>query len=79
MSDLLDAIINNYTCPEYYFNVKKYQIYQDEKGRTPLIIAIIKGKEDIAKKLIVKRNSINIQDKNGNSPLMYAILSMLAG
>ncbi|AYV78643.1 MAG: hypothetical protein Edafosvirus21_22, partial [Edafosvirus sp.] len=39
MSDLLDAIINNYTCPEYYFNVKKYQIYQDEKGRTPLIIA----------------------------------------
>lgn len=50
-------------------------IEKDYKGRTALMLALKKGHTEIAKLLLEKSKNVDIQDKDGETALMYAITS----
>lgn len=45
---------------------------QDDTAATPLILATLKGNENIVKMLVEKGANINVQNWQGHSPLQYA-------
>ncbi|TKZ32334.1 ankyrin repeat domain-containing protein [Brachyspira catarrhinii] len=46
--------------------------FQDENGKTPLIIAVIKGNKDIVRALINAGADLNIKDNDNKTALDYA-------
>lgn len=51
---------------------KEYIDAREEHGRTPLFLAVSKGYISIAKLLIPRGSSVNVQDNYGNTPLHIA-------
>lgn len=63
------------TVVEIYLNIIKKGAnvnYQNTKGETALIRAVMKGAKDNVKILIENNADINLKDKNGNTAMDYA-------
>lgn len=63
--------VNDQLLSEYILNHKEELDIQNSNGATALIIACLESKENIVKMLINAGCNINLQDKYGNTALIY--------